>query len=81
MTEGYYILVFSIVTGPTENRMKNHFVPVLIVNAVGDDYFSFSQQTFIFAPPGSTVNYSYLTSHPSLHVRNLVISGDLVPIP
>ena len=65
MTEGFHILKFFIGTGPAENRMTNHFVPVFIGNWGGDDYFSFSQQTYIYAPSGSTVNYGWGTSNPS----------------
>jgi len=80
MTAGYQILKFFIGTGPAENRMRNHFVPVFMGNHSGDDNFSFSQQTYIYAPPGSTVNYGWATSNPTLHIFDLVISGDLVPI-
>lgn len=81
MNEGYDILRFYINTGLTENRMRNIFVPVYVGIHNSINRYAFSQRTYIYCPPGSEVTYGWETSNPVLTVNNLVISGDLVPIP
>ncbi len=84
MTEGFDILRFDIrTTAPDGTTIATNFLPVSSPAPGGStlDYFTLSQETYIYAPAGSLVSRTTLTSNPLLDIHNLVITGELVPIP
>jgi hypothetical protein len=60
--------------------VRHHFVPVLIGVDGPNSHYSFSQQTHIYASPGSTVDIGFEITG-AISISDFVISGELVPMP